>query len=272
VTSEIQCAIHADKISGVNFRATLRQEFSMRKALGAFVGGLSLVVMGPIAAHAQDFGYGYERPSNYNWSGLYFGGELGGFWSNIDGSLVTPPGHWDAGPAGGIGGGFIGFQKAFGSFVLGIEGGYVDTFNDSGSDSCHPSGCGGPGHIEGHIGEIWSVGPRLGYSTGKFMPYVTGGYANAEIENDLVSGGNTLASASDRFNGWYAGGGVDMSITGNWKIGVEYRHYEFEDENITPTGDDGAALRSTFSPTADTVTARLSYVFGGEREEPAPLK
>jgi hypothetical protein len=48
-----------------------------KKALGAFVGGVSLVVMGPIAAHAQDFGYGYEPPSNYNWSGLYFGGELG---------------------------------------------------------------------------------------------------------------------------------------------------------------------------------------------------
>ena len=248
----------------------------MRKALGAFVGGVSLVVMGPIAAHAQDFGYGYEPPSNYNWSGLYFGGELGGFWSNIDGSFVTPPpGHWDAGPAGGIGGAFIGFQKEFGSFVLGIEGGYVDTFNDSGSDGCHPASSCDPGHNEGHIGEIWSVGPRLGYSTGKFMPYVSGGYANAKIENDFVSGGATLDSASDRFNGWYIGGGVDMSITGNWKIGVEYRHYEFEDANLTPTTPSGVSLpddRSTFSPTADAVTARLSYVFGTDREEPAPLK
>ena len=98
------------------------------------------------------------------------------------------------------------------------------------------------------------------------MPYISGGYANAEIENDFVSGGARCASASDRFNGWYIGGGVDMFITGNWKIGVDYRHYEFEDVDITPTADNGAPLpgeRSTFSPTADAVTARLSYVFGG---------
>ena len=67
------------------------------------------------------------------------------------------------------------------------------------------------------------------------MPYISGGYANAGIENDFVSGGTTLTSASDRFNGWYLGGGVDMAITGNWKIGVDYRHYEFADEDITPT-------------------------------------
>jgi outer membrane immunogenic protein len=254
----------------------LRREFSMKNVIGAVIGSLSLAVLMPVAAHAEDFGYGYEPPSNYNWSGLYFGGEIGGFLSDIDGRFLNPPpGHWNAGPSGGIGGGFIGYQQQFGALVLGIEGSYVDTFHDSGSDGCHPASACDPGHNEGHIGQIWSVGPRLGYNAGKFMPYVSGGYANAEIENDFVSGGTTIESASDRFNGWYLGGGVDMAITGNWKIGFEYRHYEFEDENLTPTAPSGTPFpddRSTFSPTADTLTARLSYVFGGQREEPAPLK
>jgi opacity protein-like surface antigen len=65
-----------------------------------------------------------------------------------------------------------------------------------------------------------------------------------------------------------------MAVTANWKIGFEYRHYEFEDEDITPGSGSGPVFddRATFSPTADTLTARLSYVFGAEREETPPLK
>lgn len=248
----------------------------MRKFAGGIVASISLATIAAAStAQAQDYGFGYEPAPNYNWSGIYFGGALGGFLSDIDGRFLGSSTHWDAGPYGGIGGGFIGIQKEFGSFVLGIEGGYSDTFNDSGSDSCHPASACAPGHFEGQIGEIWSVGPRIGWDAGKFMPYVTGGYANADIGNTFVSGGTTVGSGSERFNGWYLGGGIDMAISGNWKIGAEYRHYEFEDLDITPRDPSGAPLpaeRASVSPSADAIVARLSYVFGGDREERVPLK
>jgi hypothetical protein len=62
----------------------------------------------------------------------------------------------------------------------------------------------------------------------------------------------------------------------NWKLGVEYRHYEFDDETTTPriyaTGGPSANNRWTLDPDADSVTVRLTYVFGCESDEPAPLK
>ena len=216
-------------------------------------------------------------PANHNWSGIYLGGQIGGFWSDIDGRFANPPPvTFNAGPSGGIGGAVLGFQREFGPIVLGVEGDYLDTFNDSGSDFCHPASECTPATatLQGHIGRMWTIGARIGLDSGRWMPYITGGYAAAWIENQALIGVPVVYSKS-RFQGWYIGGGVDTALSGNWKLGLEYRHYEFDDETTTPriyaTGGPSANNRWTLDPDADTVTARLTYVFGCEGE-PAPLK
>jgi outer membrane immunogenic protein len=217
-------------------------------------------------------------PTNYRWSGVYLGGEIGGFWSDIDGKFTTgAPASWNSGPTGGIGGGIVGYQQEFGTIILGVEGNYLDSFNSDGSDRCHPSSSCDPGDRHfGHIGEIWTVGGRVGWNGGQFMPFASGGYANASVANDFEDSlGVTNAASEDRLDGWYVGGGVDMAISGSWKIGVEYRHYEFDTITTTPSAG-GAPVpidRWTLDPSADTVTARLSILFGRDREQaPIPLK
>ena len=94
----------------------------MKKISAAFFAVVSMACVGASETRAGDL-YGYPY---HNWSGIYLGGELGGFWSNIDGSFVNPPfATWNSGPSGGIGGAFVGVQQQFGNFVLGIEGSYV---------------------------------------------------------------------------------------------------------------------------------------------------
>ena len=82
------------------------------------------------------------------------------------------------------------------------------------------------------------------------------------------------SSSEDRLNGWYIGGGFDMSLTEHLKIGVEYRHYEFENDTVTPFNS-GVAVpddRWSLDTNVDSVTARLTYLFGSDRYEPVPLK
>jgi outer membrane immunogenic protein len=247
----------------------------MKKTSGAFFAVVSIAFVGASEVRAGDlFG-----PTGYhNWSGIYLGGQIGGFWSDINGGFVSAPlATWNSGPSGGIGGGFVGIQHEFGSIVLGVEGGYLDTFEDGGSDICHPAlSCVAGATQQGRIGSIWTVGPRLGWDAGQFMPYITGGYANAVVENDFVDiSGSTLDLSRNRLDGWYFGGGVDMALNGDWKLGVEYRHYDFDDETITPHDTSGTPVladRWSLDTSADTVTARLSYVFGRNRYEPEPLK
>ena len=50
----------------------------------------------------------------------------------------------------------------------------------------------------------------------------------------------------ERHSGWYIGGGVDMAVSHGWTIGLEYRHYEFDD--ATSIGDADARGRPGLSP------------------------
>jgi outer membrane immunogenic protein len=244
------------------------------KAFLACLGAAILqVCFGWTPASADDL-----LPANHNWSGIYVGGQIGGFWSNIDGRFVHTLGvDFNSGPSGGIGGAVLGFQRELGPIVLGIEGDYLDTFDDNGSDTCHPSvGCVPGAMLQGKISRMWTVGPRLGWDAGRWMPYITGGYANAAIGSQSYVGGVPTDFSNNRFQGWYIGGGVDMALSGNWKLGLEYRHYEFDDKTITPTfnatGLPSPGDRWRLDPDADSVTARLTYVFGCEGDEPAPPK
>ena len=58
----------------------------------------------------------------YNWTGLYFGGNIGGAWSDItltDNALGV---GWNPGAAGFIGGLQTGYNLQAGNFLYGIEG------------------------------------------------------------------------------------------------------------------------------------------------------
>ncbi len=235
-----------------------------------FLASLALPFATPALADdwSSTANYNWSSPANYNWSGIYIGGQIGAANGNLGGAFPDSPITFNTNATSLAGGAFIGFQHDFGSLVLGVEGGYL-ALSDSGRDGCNPADFCLPGvEIKGKIDEIWSIGPKLGWDAGRWMPYLTGGYANAAVETSL-----SVDSFSDRsynrVDGWYFGGGLDMALDTNWKLGVEYRHYDFDSTLTSTTFIDDS---SEVGPTVDSVTARLTYLFGRPSEPPAPLK
>lgn len=219
-----------------------------------------------------------------SWSGFYFGVDSGYQWSTVDV-------HGPAAPAGigissnhdeffvGIHGGV---QHQFGAIVLGIEGGWLSTLRDregSGEfcDSVTPSLTNPmvtPGNFcKGKLNDIVSVGGRLGWAAGHWMPYITGGYANAGYDF-LVRTPNLVESAHARLDGWYIGGGLEWVVSPGWTVGIEYKHYEFEPRTTTAFSPAGGALETVrFDATTDTVSARVSWRWDLPGLAPAaPLK
>jgi opacity protein-like surface antigen len=244
----------------------------------------------------------YERPAD--WSGVYFGVGSGYEWSTVDVSHVQGLG-WTAGGIGissthdtGFVSAHLGVQHQFGAIVVGVEGGWMSTLRgDDGSKEFCDSIPGvlanpivAPGKFcSGSLNDILTLGARAGYAMGRWMPYVTGGYANASVdfENRIpgaVPGASILQEqASARLNGWYIGGGLEWAISPGWTAGVEYRHYDFGSRDVTAnsactsavTGCPFAAIglpveRVQFGDTTDTVSARVSWRWG--RPDAAPLK
>lgn len=225
----------------------------------------------------------YERPAS--WSGFYFGANAGWAWQDIDvnitqipiGTPISLPGSSLDNDAA-IVGGQIGLQHQFGNFVLGIEGGYAFTFRGSAggdADNCYTPGSGLSCHSR--LEDILSVGPRLGWAMGSWMPYVTGGWASARFDTKLFAtvGGTPVAQTSSRNTGWYVGAGAEWMVARNWTVGLEYRHYDFGDDSSTlytsaPAPIVAAAIHST-DATVDTITLRVNWLFN-RPEVARPLK
>ena len=154
-----------------------------------------------------------------DWTGFYAGGQLGygnlqsdGFDEDIDGATY---------------GVHAGYLYDFGSLVVGGEIDYDAT------------------NIEDEVADVTldSVARaklKVGYDAGSFLPYLTGGVAQAS-----VSGATELEDT-----GTFAGLGMDYAVTDSIRVGAEVLQHSFEDFD-----DSGLDIDAT------TASARISFSF-----------
>jgi opacity protein-like surface antigen len=205
-------------------------------------------------------------PTAFDWSGFYIGVDGGWQGSRIGlsspdphDSLTYAP-HHNSGAVGGL----AGVQSQFGHLVLGLEGGYLAGFGQA-SLGTTPEitifAPGGTGTAQAKLRDIWSVGGRIGWAAGNWMPYVTGGFANGSFQFDAQDSVKTERASANTSGGGYIGGGIDWAVTTNWILGVEYRHYAFSAKTVTGVVSTGFTEQVRFAPSTDTVMGRLSYKF-----------
>jgi len=186
-----------------------------------------------------------------NWTGFYFGANVGGaFEANADVTLdlggqweafrhptdadfIAPFGSRDLSTSGVVAGGFFGYNYQWHNFVFGAEAdvdyvGLRDSLN-TGLLTVSP----GTGSLiaDRHSFEtnyVATVGPRLGYAWNRLLMYATGGLAIGDLKysQTIIEPPNFTehGSADDKQVGWTAGGGVEYCITEHWSARVEYRY------------------------------------------------
>lgn len=108
---------------------------------------------------------------------------------------------------------------------------------------------------------------RVGFEAGRFLPYVTGGFA----WGGLSGGIDGVVGLDDTQTGWTIGGGIEASLGSNWSLKAEYLHIDLGEEDYVATvGTTTYAASSDL--TIDTVRLGLNYRFGERERAPAPLK
>jgi opacity protein-like surface antigen len=220
----------------------------------------------------------YEKP--WDWGGLYFGVHSGYQWSSVNVENPAFPPGFSFDHDSMVVGGQIGLQHQFGQIVVGVEGNLTTTYqNNPGSTTCFAPGPqltpGGLGNCSARLDDILTIGPRLGFAMGKWMPYITGGYANGAYHFYGRTIGTQIQNeeARARLSGWFIGAGVDMALSHGWTVGLDYRHYDFG-ENIVPAFNPAGLFLepARFSDaTADVVTLRVSWKLG-RPDRVSPLK
>ena len=204
------------------------------------------------AANAADMyrpsagGYKDAPYVGVNWSGLYVGVN-GGYGANA--ASVLPAG---LDPAGGFGGGQIGYNVQRGNIVFGLE---ADIEGADISDTA--------GRVTSKMDWFGTVRGRAGYTVGQALVYGTGGFAYGNVKYSTVNGSN-----EETQTGWVAGGGVEYKINPSWSAKAEYQYLDLDASSATGPGSLGN------NPNVDrtqvnTVRVGLNYFVGGVYE---PLK
>jgi outer membrane immunogenic protein len=167
----------------------------------------------------------------YSWTGWYIGANAGYGVGYGQGTFAFGPilETFNAMPAGAFGGGQLGYNYQFGSFVLGAE---TDIQGAGISDTrtcllgCVP---GSSALIDQKLNWFGTTRARLGLANGPVLTYVTGGAAYGGTETGLTTtfGGATAASSvSATKSGWTWGTGVEAALGGNWTAKAEYLYLD----------------------------------------------
>jgi outer membrane immunogenic protein len=199
----------------------------------------------------------HEIVAPVNWTGFYFGGDIGGVSQHHHGTsnfiqsdgpanLILDSNIQGFSPSttSAIGGIHAGFNWQFTpSLLIGIEGDWQpahsqDSFcrqTDLASSACFDSGR-GFATISSETHLIGTARGRLGWAFEQTMIYGTGGAAFGEVKTSLglscliagcgANGGPiaTATESSSHRTGWVAGAGIERMFGQNWIIRAEYLH------------------------------------------------
>lgn len=163
----------------------------------------------------------------YNWTGFYVGANLGVDWSRSSSGItydffdeLSPGPSSVNNPAGVIGGVQAGYNWQFSSLVLGVE---ADADLSSARRNAafdeyltHNSS----------LSALGTIRARAGWAFDRWLPYVTGGVAFADLKNSLNDDG-LVFSRNSSATGWVVGGGLEYALTDHWTVKAEYLYAQF---------------------------------------------
>lgn len=154
-----------------------------------------------------------------DWTGFYAGGQLG--YGQLDSDALTED------PDGLLYGAHAGYLYDFGSWVIGGE---LDIDGTEIEDET----------ADVALDTVARAKLRVGYDAGNWLPYVTGGIAQATTSGSL--------DADD--TGSFGGVGLEYRVSDSMRVGGEILQHQFDDFDDTGIDID-----------ATTATARVSFQF-----------
>ncbi len=224
-------------------------------------GGIAIALMIAAPAVAADLPV-KARPvavdPAYDWSGFYVGVGTGGVWTTVNRfmpdlpNVGLPPTTFTGRSNDWIYDVHAGLQGQFGRWVLGVEASYSGTRKNMRADASEsPPEPFTALSATTLVTDLFTIGPRVGYTWDRLLVYGTAGYAGANLDGRYTCSGTDefvfpgRAPCSFPFfgifadynlsgttwsNGWFAGAGFDYVVykgsLADVLLGAEYQHFD----------------------------------------------
>lgn len=191
----------------------------------------------------RPFDNSYRYIPAAQWAGFYVGGHLGAGFGTTDtmGSAVG-----DLSMSGFTGGLLGGYNIQMGSLVAGVEADVAWASIDGSETTVVASATASHDWLS-------SFRARVGYATGNWLIYGTGGLAVADFNIDVEDFAGRVSNSSTPA-GWVLGAGVEYAISPQLSLRGEVLHYSFDETDMP-------AANLTVDPDVTTVRAGISMRF-----------
>jgi outer membrane immunogenic protein len=196
----------------------------------------------------------------YNWSGLYFGGNIGAAFANTDHYYDRQNGKNDHGQVwldstGLTVSGHVGYNVMLPSlWVFGVEAelGYLGMSNERiviKDDDV----------LRLETGLFGSIRGRLGYAFGRFLPYVTAGFGFVDVENagGNPANANRFLTISEYRPGLVVGAGAEYAWSPSLIARLEYLYFDTKSYEVRNLENEMMKFDNNFH----LIRAGLSYKF-----------
>ncbi|WP_428429583.1 outer membrane protein [Pararhizobium sp.] len=171
----------------------------------------------------------------FDWSGGFIGAQAGyaggkGHFSSSTGDTAHPE------PDGFIGGLYTGANYQFSNdIVVGVD---ADIDWSRARDSVlvyDAAGFPWPADypVVQEINWTGAVRARLGYAVGRWLPYVAGGVAFADVSQRLVG---AIGNFDENYTGWTVGAGAEYAVTDRVIFRADYRYSDFGSKSFEIPG------------------------------------
>ena len=219
------------------FRRMTGNRRSLELALaGAALGALALG--NPALAADMPLKAPHLRPA-FDWSGFYIGGHTG-YGRGTSSAVLSDPlsvstNSVVSGVIGGVQGGYN--MRLPSGLLLGVEADL--TFpNYFSSNSIVSTLAGARSEVVEKLDYVGTARGRIGYASGHWLVYATGGFAFAgERFINTPAGVDIEEKHINVRPGWAAGAGLEYAFAPHWSVRLEYLYSQFDRANVRfPSG------------------------------------
>jgi outer membrane immunogenic protein len=221
------------------------------------------------AAAAATFATAAPAMAQEDWTGFYVGANAGLSWGDTSldvdvgtgsGTITVPPadvglinqtGSDDGNKTSFTGGVQAGYNYQSGSFLFGIETDFGFFDLDQHRTNVYQSATLISPPITYALDQrvktewIWTLRPRIGYVSGPWLVYATGGIATSKIKLETTFADNrvpqnvAVVNKDDTDTGWTGGLGGAYAFTPNMSVRGEWLYVDFGKTHKTVTGSNG---------------------------------
>lgn len=165
----------------------------------------------------------------HSWTGGYIGFQTG-YQNGSFKERFSGQHHTRNSSDGVLGGIYAGYNFEFwNNVILGIDG---DITYNSARQNLNYTVTTAPNtsHDFDHESKMeWSgaVRARMGYAMDRWMPYIAGGFAFAQVKNTLYDSNFDYQDGNTTNSGWTIGAGLDYALAMNTTLRLEYRYSDY---------------------------------------------